>query len=265
MNFYKRLITWIILISIFLFSIYVGGYLFATLIFACTFMAAKEFFVITQKKFNLYCIVLLSLFTLTFASTLFPSYLFIWHSAFVKYLLLVTYCICFFELLFKTYIIFNSATLNTIKPLLICCLSFPFLILIRDLPNGMILCIVTLTVITSTDTYAYLIGRKLGKHRFTSISPKKTIEGSFAGILAALIFANICAFIFSLDYLNTSIFALVLAIVSQFGDIYESLVKRTYSLKDSSDTLPGHGGFFDRSDSYLFILPFVYFYSYLIG
>lgn len=126
--------------------------------------------------------------------------------------------------------------------------------------------IYALIVIWSTDTGAYFIGRKFGKHKlWPHISPNKTIEGFFGGIGIAVIF--VCLFQW-IQPIATSIplliiITIVASIVGQLGDLVESAVKRHYGVKDSGTLLPGHGGILDRFDSLLFVLPLLHFLQFI--
>jgi len=104
------------------------------------------------------------------------------------------------------------------------------------------------------DTGAYLIGVRFGKHRlFERISPKKSWEGFWGGlvvtVISALIFAYFNQHIAWYHWIALSIGVVVLG---TYGDLFESLLKRTIEIKDSGQSLPGHGGFLDRFDSFLF-------------
>ena len=110
----------------------------------------------------------------------------------------------------------------------------------------------------------YVIIAAWGKHKFTEISPNKTIEGSVAGVLGgvllALIYTLIVNNVFSLsiNYLAISLITLVLTLIGQIGDITASAIKRYCGIKDFSALIPGHGGMLDRFDSVIFIIPFAY-------
>ena len=110
------------------------------------------------------------------------------------------------------------------------------------------------------DTGAYLIGTWLGKHRlFERISPLKSWEGFFSGF--AMVVATSVCFARYFPELHLSqwlIFAVVIVVSATFGDLLESLLKRTYGVKDSGNLLPGHGGVLDRFDSALLSAPCVY-------
>ncbi len=122
--------------------------------------------------------------------------------------------------------------------------------------NNIIL--VILLLIWSSDSFAYLIGSKIGKTKlFERISPNKTWEGfGGAGVCTLLLaFAISGLFDFSTVFLLWS--ALICWVFGTYGDLYQSSVKRFYKIKDSGDILPGHGGFYDRFDSFIFVLPFI--------
>ncbi|MDF9829556.1 phosphatidate cytidylyltransferase [Parabacteroides sp. PF5-6] len=112
------------------------------------------------------------------------------------------------------------------------------------------------------DTGAYLIGSLLGKHRlFERISPKKSWEGFWGGfiiaLLSSLIFPQTLTGANGLIWLG---FATVVVIAGTYGDLFESLMKRTLEVKDSGKILPGHGGMLDRFDSIIFAIPAAYIY-----
>lgn len=112
------------------------------------------------------------------------------------------------------------------------------------------------------DTAAYFFGSLLGKRKLIEhISPKKSVEGFIAGIL----FTIIASLIFARLYAEYSIifwigFAAVIALFGTLGDLFESLIKRTSSVKDSGRFIPGHGGILDRIDSLLVAIPAIYLY-----
>lgn len=116
-----------------------------------------------------------------------------------------------------------------------------------------------------TDTFAYLVGIKFGKHKLTPISPKKSIEGSIGGIVGSTLIAIIYTYFINkicnagISYLEITGIAVVLSVLSQIGDLAASSIKRYVDIKDFGKIIPGHGGMLDRIDSILFIPPFAYF------
>jgi len=122
-------------------------------------------------------------------------------------------------------------------------------------------------LIWTQDTVAWAAGRAFGRHPLAPrISPKKTWEGGVAGTLAAAVVALLLRELWfpsvfgRVEVVGLAVFLCVLA---QLSDLAESLMKRCFDVKDSSDLLPGHGGILDRFDSFIFSAPFFYFY--LIG
>ncbi len=116
-------------------------------------------------------------------------------------------------------------------------------------------------VILFTDISAYYFGVKFGKHKLSPvISPKKTIEGSVAGTLSAIIVGLIIGKLIGISLLHSFTLALIITVMAQLGDLSESLIKRDAGVKDSGNSLPGHGGFLDRADSYLFSVPAAFYY-----
>lgn len=139
-----------------------------------------------------------------------------------------------------------------------------FLSLIDGMKNGKILLGFIVIAAWGTDIFAYCIGIQFGKHKFSKVSPKKSIEGCVAGAVGAIIITLIYTailnngFSFQYSYLITGISALVLSLIGQIGDFSASCIKRYVDIKDYSNLLPGHGGMLDRIDSVLFIAPFAY-------
>lgn len=112
------------------------------------------------------------------------------------------------------------------------------------------------------DTFAFLTGVTIGKHKLLErISPKKTIEGFIGGIF----FTVLAGVGFSFFFTEYSIyfwivFALIASLFATLGDLFESLIKRTYKVKDSGNLIPGHGGILDRIDSLLIVIPAIFVY-----
>ena len=116
-------------------------------------------------------------------------------------------------------------------------------------------------VILLTDIGAYYFGLRFGKHQLSPvISPKKTVEGSLAGSLCAVITGVIIGFCIGISLYHSVVLSVIVTVMAQLGDLSESLIKRDAGVKDSGHSLPGHGGFLDRADSYLFSVPVAYYY-----
>ncbi len=119
------------------------------------------------------------------------------------------------------------------------------------------------------DSAAYFAGNALGKHKLCpNISPHKTVEGAIAGVLGGTLAALLIGFIFKLIYGDVTVYYGVLllvgfinSVISVFGDLTFSIIKRSCKIKDFGSIMPGHGGLLDRFDSVIFCLPLVYIFS----
>ena len=136
--------------------------------------------------------------------------------------------------------------------------------MVRNLENGKILIWYIFWAGWATDVFAYSIGRRFGKHKFSKVSPKKSIEGCVAGTIGAIIVALVYTYFINTysavqySYINISIISLILSLVGQVGDFAASTIKRYVEIKDYGNLIPGHGGMLDRIDSIMFIAPFAY-------
>ena len=139
-----------------------------------------------------------------------------------------------------------------------------FLSLIYKMENGRFLLGYVLCTCWATDIFAYLIGRKYGKHKFSKVSPKKSIEGVIAGIIGAIVISLIFTYFLNIffkteySYFTIIPISLIFSIISQIGDFTASSIKRFAETKDYGNLLPGHGGMLDRIDSLLFLAPFAH-------
>lgn len=169
-----------------------------------------------------------------------------------------TATISLLELATQTLYLLRPPLLSTLKALALSLTSLPFFLLIRTLPNGLWLILFCCTTLWVCDTAALLIGKTFGKRKLSIISPNKTIEGSIGGTLFGTLSGVIVAYFGGLHIALFAAIACTLTLVGQMGDIHESLAKRHFKLKDSSQLLPGHGGIYDRCDSFIFALPLFY-------
>lgn len=127
--------------------------------------------------------------------------------------------------------------------------------------QGLYFLILIFFVILFTDIAAYFFGLRFGKHKLSPvISPKKTIEGAAAGGICAVISGLIIGKLIGISLYHSFVLSLLITVFAQLGDLSESLIKRDAGVKDSGNSLPGHGGFLDRADSYLFSVPVAYYY-----
>ena len=170
----------------------------------------------------------------------------------------------------------NQTTLNSYSKYvyLIGYIILPFL-LITKIPFGKVgynpkIIISIFILIWTNDTFAYIVGKSIGKRKlFEKVSPKKTIEGFVGGVL----FAVLASYIISKYYIeivesNTFIWiitALIVSIFGTIGDLIESKFKRIAGVKDSGRIMPGHGGILDRLDSVIFATPIIFLFYQILN
>ena len=159
----------------------------------------------------------------------------------------------------------KDAFLNTaLKTLGVVYIALPlsYILLLRRMESGQWWILFFLTVIWFNDSFAYLVGRVLGRRKLSPvISPNKTVEGAVAGVLAGMaasvafnLIAGLGADIYSVLFISV-----VIGVTALLGDLFESLIKRGAGVKDSGTIVPGHGGVLDRIDSILFPAPLLYY------
>lgn len=174
---------------------------------------------------------------------------------------------CFFRLIFRGN---EKERIATIPDISASVLGFVytgllpgFLILLRQL--GFVYAITAIVSTAFCDIGAYYGGKLFGKHKLKpEISPKKTLEGAITGFLTSMVAAIVMVYFlqpsFNFNLLHGVVIGMFTGVFSQFGDLFESLLKRDAGVKDSSHILASHGGILDRIDSYIFVLWAVYFY-----
>jgi len=135
-----------------------------------------------------------------------------------------------------------------------------------SLPQGFTATLLTFLCIWAADIGAYTIGKFFGKTRLSEISPKKTVEGAVFGIIFSVAVAIAGAYYLHLPRSPFTGLALglLIGIASILGDLTESMLKRDAGVKDSGQLIPGHGGILDRTDSYIFTAPLVYYFVTLL-
>jgi phosphatidate cytidylyltransferase len=146
-----------------------------------------------------------------------------------------------------------------------------FLLIIRQLPvyygkqdavGGHLIILIFITI-WFCDSAAYILGSKIGSHKlFPRVSPNKTVEGTAAGFIVAILTAGVYGYMFIPELLLVDLIMLgaICGSAGQLSDLVESLLKRDAGVKDSSNLIPGHGGILDRFDSEILVLPLAYGY-----
>lgn len=264
----KRLITGVIIGIIILAALYVGGFVLASVVALFVFFSLKEYVAILKHKgfqpsLRIIAFISFLLFIVSVAhkNELFPIILFLGAT--------LSFCAVLFKL--RQPYIANVAT--TVFGFILCWLpSHVYLIRVLGAPGKGFLSLCTVNpglgylilmffTILATDIGAYFFGKRLGKHKlYPEVSPKKTVEGAVAGSILAIVTALVFGYCLNLTLLQSFIAGALITFFAQIGDLSESLLKRDAGVKDSGHSLPGHGGFLDRADSYILSAPITYYY-----
>ena len=263
-NLLKRSTSGFIYVLLFISAIMYSKESYVVLISLFGFISIWEFSKLLKFKNNSLYLFFIGFIYLPFAS---------FDSSLIIDILLVVSISGSIHLLVNLFLNKKNYPSNTIQKLDICIryliLSLAFLILLPFINGGheesIILSLVVF--IWVNDSFAYIVGKNLGKRKlFKSVSPKKTIEGFLGGIFFTLITAFLVSYFCDfLSLTNLIVISLIASILGTIGDLVESKFKRQANTKDSGTIMPGHGGILDRLDSLLFVAPFVYLYiHYLI-
>ncbi len=190
------------------------------------------------------------------------------HSAFLV--------LCFGLLLLSIVYLFRFQNLDEVVPhlsmTLFGLLYVPFLLahlsLLRNMEHGREWVFMALVVAMVGDSAAYFVGSAIGKRKlYPAISPNKSVEGAIGGLVGSIVGAYIFKIIFlpQVDGWIILFMAACLSVLGQIGDLFESMLKRSFKVKDSGTIIPGHGGILDRLDSLLFVFPATYYFVFFIG
>ena len=273
---FKRIITGFLVGIIAYMAIFAGGLWLASLIFIAVIYLAKEYTEILKHKG-----FLPSFKIIVAASALFGIIAYTGHLEFAPVAFSISVMMALLTVLFKGKQPYIANVATTVFGFIYCGWFPLHLILLRSfgdnysnlcgmpIPHldGARYCILLIFTVLFTDSFCYFIGCKCGKHKLAPvISPKKTIEGSIGGTISCLIVSLFLGTIFDMSWYHSLILGILITAFAQLGDLCESMIKRDAGVKDSSNILPGHGGFLDRLDSYILTIPVVYYYiSYIVG
>jgi phosphatidate cytidylyltransferase len=266
-EFWKRTITGIVFVSVLIGSILWNQWAFMILFGIINLLCLYEFYGLLIENKGLKSMGLLaSAIIFVFASPLhkfiFPEQQFIF-----VYLAVPIIFIAFFLIIFdrKNNPIAESA--NLVFGLIYITLPFTLFSLIPSYTSEYRkeFLLAPLIFVWVNDTCAYLTGMLTGKHKFFErLSPKKTWEGVAGGVLFTLYFSVVVWLLFkTTNWIDWFFIALISSIGAISGDLFESLLKRRLKIKDTGKIFPGHGGFLDRFDALLFLIPFYFLYLIL--
>lgn len=257
-----RTLSALILVPVLLGLSYLGGPYTAFLVAAISFLALRESLAIGQKMRIRTWSLSTGLFSLVWLLLIFRG-----ASEWMLPVLIIWLLFSLGKMALQyPNVQFSELGYNFFAPIYTVVL-FSHFYLIRGMENGIAWTFLTFILVWATDTFAYLIGRALGRHLLApQVSPKKTIEGSTGGLLFCVLSGLIAWKVIGgsqwMAFLGLSIFV---GIGAQIGDLFESALKRSVNIKDSGNLIPGHGGILDRFDSLLFVIPLVYYWLVLTG
>ncbi len=252
----KRVLSAIVAFLIFIPIFLIGGTLFNVAFYIVTILGIREFMKIRDKKipdfirFIVYLLITLIYFSNTLNNDLsFNIDYRLISSLFIVILLPV---VLYHD--DKVYGVLDAFYL--LGGLLFLSFSMSLFYLYRSIGLNLLVYLLIITIIT--DSYAYFIGRLIGKNKLLEvISPNKTLEGTIGGSLVGT-FVGVMYYITfvsnTVNIFKLIIISLFLSIVGQLGDLFFSAIKRKYNIKDFSNIMPGHGGILDRLDSIIFVM-----------
>lgn len=259
--FWKRLLSAIVLIPVLILIIYWGSLFYPILIFVVVAVMLAEFSKLAR-----------SIGSKSYKATLFLSALPFCLSAQFGFSVELAFAfalvVAFVAEIFRRQVsdVFLSVS-STITGSIYVGWAFGYhLLLLRQIDGqvGSSLVFFLLATVWCGDSGAYLIGSSLGERKLCpAISPNKTIEGGIAGLIAGMAGGFVVWFFClreTVDIVHVPILGLSLGIISQISDLSESIIKRNAHVKDSSSTVPGHGGLLDRCDGLVFSTPALYYY-----
>lgn len=267
-NLVTRIVTGIIYIAVILLGILGGKYSFISVFGVFLAIGLYEFYRMSEKNtshaiskiFNIVSGVLIFFSVHLYLEDIFP-------------LALPLICITYLLILFVSSIFINRTDILhaiiysvfgqiyiTVPLSILMLISYHYQTLSNEYYYAFVMAV--FIFIWVNDTAAFVVGSLFGKHKFIErISPKKTVEGFVGGIAFSVLAAVVLSRFFT-DYSPAFWigFGIITALFGTLGDLFESLIKRTYEVKDSGHVIPGHGGLLDRIDSLLIAIPAVYIY-----
>lgn len=259
-----RSLTIIIGVPLVVLIIYAGGPTFHLFIGLIAILGSIELNNIFKNKYNpsLLITILATLFFLYRRSVL--IFLAGSENLLFSTIILIVFLINFVKKTEKKYMVVNISLTIFIAIYIGHLLSL--LIDIRYLADGEILLIFVLFTTWMSDAAAYIVGIKFGKkHIFPEISPNKTMEGSIGGLIGGSIAGLFFYKLLPIHSILLLALGLIAAVTGQLGDLFESIIKRNFGVKDSSTIIPGHGGILDCMDSILFSATVLYFFFHYLS
>lgn len=250
----KRLLTTVIGLPLAGLAIYIGGPLFLVLIMLAGLIGMYEYYKCTETVKSKMTYAAMAVEVLMFGLMYFIG-------AYAVPLSISVMILALFAMYIIKYPEYSFEELrNTVFGFLYPAVLASYIYLVRAEDNGLFLVWLIFIASWGNDTCAYCVGMLFGKHKMTPLlSPKKSWEGFFGGIIGACLIALIFSLAFKLNAVVGVVAVLIASLFSVAGDLAASGIKRTYGVKDYGNIFPGHGGMMDRIDSCLFAAPVIYY------
>ena len=253
-NFRLRLLSTVLLLLIFITLFILGNPVLPVFMIFIFLAVLYEFNIICNSKFvfvnliNVFVFPLLLLFFLLFEINVINIPLKYNINYYLIFILLALITNLFFYKIYKNIINFIISNLLII--------SFFSLIKILLIPNGLNIFLYLVLLVSVMDIFAYIGGNIFGVKKIApTISNGKTIEGTLIGLFFSILVSVLIKDLVDINFLYALILGFIIGLLSFFGDLLESFFKRRIGIKDSGKFIPGHGGFLDRFDGYILILP----------
>ena len=241
-NLLQRIITGAIIASVAVCIAYRGGVYFAFFVLCLGALVFSEYVNITKQYYSKFLFKINAILYLIFGSLVLSGVSF--------YSILLFVCVCTAGLYFLSFV---TKPVNYWMPFGFIYSSLPVVALIYIRTYSFMSIIYLFLIIWSTDIGGYVFGKMIGGKKIApKISPKKTYSGAIGGLILSFIVVLIYLFINDGFSYNLLFGAIMLSIFSQYGDLFESAIKRKFKVKDSGNILPGHGGIMDRVDGLIF-------------
>lgn len=271
-NLLTRTATGIVYVSLIMIALYSFSWLFFGVFTVVMCLILKELIAVLALKNHSILKLPIYIFSIALFTLACGNVCYGWNIPYSFVAIPFILALCVWQLFQKTENPFESIVYSLFAVLYV---ALPFCLLIHIVGgNNEVLPLSQLHVaaimfifIWSNDSFAYLWGVSLGRHKlFPRISPKKSVEGFVGGLISTVILAFFIA-----QWIETPLSAwqwvgaaVCIVLASTFGDLFESMLKRYAEVKDSGNLLPGHGGFLDRFDSVLFSIPTFYVYLQIV-
>lgn len=252
----KRILSAIVMILVFLYLIYDGSVIaiiFSGLVFSIILW--EYLGLIEKRKYKILFILLFIFINIIIINLLPPSFIKLLPNLFIYFFAISSFSWIFIGLwVFK----YQGESLSDLKVSLLGILVFiPAIYSLFIILGNSMYPLLIIGAVSVADTSAYFIGRKLGKRPIIpNVSPGKTVEGLMGSLIITPLFTSMTALILDNNVIHFLFFGIAVSLISFIGDVFFSLLKRNRNIKESSNLIPGHGGFIDLLDGTIAILPF---------